>query len=105
MAVIFFSFGQDRSLDRPYARLPVIIQLLINNDFILSFVQPYARYVKRLLRAGVPIATDIDAIDENNALSPILHIDKRIAGIGQMEGSLVENRLIPQRRYLGEPFL
>ena len=58
-----------------------------------------------MLRAGVPIATDIDAIDENNALSPILHIDKRIAGIGQVEGSLVENRLIPQRRYLGRAIL
>lgn len=70
MAVIFFSFVKTGVLTVPYVRLPVIIQLLINNDLILSFVQPYARYVKRLLRTGVPITADIDAIDEDNALFP-----------------------------------
>lgn len=47
----------------------LIIKLLKHHHGVLAFVQIAAGKIERLLRAYLPVATEINAIDKDNALA------------------------------------
>ena len=50
-----------------------------NDDFILTFLQPTAWHVERLLRTDVPVATHGMTVDIDLSLAPVLEVEESVA--------------------------
>ena len=71
----------------------LIIKLLKHHHGVLAFVQIAAGKIERLLRAYLPVATEINAIDKDNALAPFFHVKERVANLVKFKRAKIKCRL------------
>ena len=58
----------------------VVVLLFEHHYFVFSFFQEAAWKVECLLWSAFPIASKVEAINEDYALAPGLHVEKGVAG-------------------------
>src|SRR5579885_851182 len=67
--------------------------LIIEHDHLVpSLVHPLSRHEETLLRANLPVASEVMAVDPHEPFAPATHIDVRVSDLLQGEAAAIKYR-------------
>ena len=73
-------------------RMNAVLDLLKDDNFVAAFLEPDAGTVKRLLRPDIPVAAEIVAVDDDDALAPAAQIEKCVADLRKLKRAARDER-------------